>query len=244
MWRAMNSLLVLRGQANLIAPNRSTASDGLVGDAAHAATTSDHNPHYVAGVGDEIVTALDLTHDPAHGFDSYTFAETLRRNRDPRIKYVISNHRLFSSYATSSYPAWTWRPYSGTDPHTNHVHISVLDAVISDTRTPWNLEGFMANPANDLLIHNTAWMLQLGVIGLQDPVRIPADPNVPKSGATVPNPLAQMLKAIAAKAGMTQEELAALADQIAADVVEKVDVPTAAENAEAVADELHDRTAD
>lgn len=141
-WRAMASLLTLRDQVNAIAPYRSKASDGLVGDAAHQVEQSDHNPHYVAGVGSDIVTALDLTHDPDHGFDSYAFAETLRQHRDKRIKYVISNRRIFSSYAVGTTPAWTWRTYSGTDPHTNHVHISVLDAVISDTSTPWNLEGF------------------------------------------------------------------------------------------------------
>jgi hypothetical protein len=150
MWRAMNSLLVLRDQVNALAPNRLKGADGLVGDAAHQATNSDHNPHYVAGVGDEMVTALDLTHDPDHGFDSYAFAEILRQHRDPRIKYVISNHRLFSSYSTSSRAAWSWGPYSGVDPHTNHVHISVLDAVISDTRTPWNLEGFDMSKAEVL----------------------------------------------------------------------------------------------
>lgn len=141
MWRAMNSLLVLRDQVNAFAPNRDRASDGLVGDAAHQATTSDHNPHDVDGVGRDIVTALDLTHDPAGGFDSYRFAETLRRNRDRRIKYVISNGRMFSSYATSSYAPFAWRPYSGADQHTGHVHVSVLDAPISDTRTLWNLDG-------------------------------------------------------------------------------------------------------
>lgn len=142
VWRAMNSLLVLRNQVNVLAPFRSRASDGLVGDEDHQGTNSDHNPHFVAGVGAFIVTALDLTHDPANGFDSYWFAEILRRNRDKRIKYVISNHRIMSSYATSSRPAWVWGPYSGSDPHTNHVHISVLNAVISDMSTPWNLEGY------------------------------------------------------------------------------------------------------
>lgn len=141
-WRAMQSLLVLRDQVNTLAPYRSKVSDGLVGDLAHQAEQSDHNPHYVAGVGAEMVTALDLTHDPAGGFDSYAFAEVLRLNRDDRIKYVISNLHIFSAYAVNGYAAWTWRPYSGTDPHTNHVHVSVLDAVISDTATPWNLEGF------------------------------------------------------------------------------------------------------
>ena len=142
MWRAMTSLLVLRNQVNVIAPTRSRASDGLVGDAAHQVEQSDHNPHTVVGVGREIVTALDLTHDLAHGFDSYRFAEVLRLNRDRRIEYVISNRRIFSSYAIGSRAAWTWGTYKGVDPHTNHVHVSVLDAVISDTATLWNLKGF------------------------------------------------------------------------------------------------------
>lgn len=148
-WRPMRSLAEspssqttgLRGQVNAIAPNRSTASDGLVGDENHE-TTSGHYPHYVAGVGDEIVTAWDCTNDPKNGCDSRLLAETLRQHRDPRIRYVISSQEIFSSYASGSRPAWTWGPYSGADPHTNHAHIQVLDAQISDTTTPWNLEGF------------------------------------------------------------------------------------------------------
>lgn len=164
MWRAMASLLVLRDQVNALAPDRDRASDGLVGDEAHQATSSDHNPHYVEGVGRDIVTALDLTHDPAGGFDSYAFAEVLRQHRDKRIKYVISNRRLFTSYLSGGRPAWTWGPYSGSDPHTNHVHISVLDDPISDTRTPWNLEGFdMALTPEDIAaIVKATWNYNAG----------------------------------------------------------------------------------
>lgn len=142
VWRAFNSLLVLRDQVNVIAPDRSKGADGLVGDEDHQGTTSDHNPHPVQGVGPAMVSALDLTHDPANGFDSYTFADILLKWRDKRIKYVISNKRIFSSYTSGSRHAWTWGAYSGTDPHTNHVHISVLDNAASDSRDLWNLEGF------------------------------------------------------------------------------------------------------
>lgn len=158
-FRVFNSLLVLRGQANELAPDRAKGADGTICDQNHP-TTSDHCPHNVPGVGSEMVSALDLTHDPAGGFDSYKFAEVLRVHRDQRIKYVISNHHMFSSYATSSYAAWTWRPYSGEDPHTNHVHISVLDAAISDTTTVWNLEGFMAtqfNPEDQTVLRAAPW---------------------------------------------------------------------------------------
>lgn len=196
-FRVMGSLLVLRDQVNVLAPNRAKGADGTICDTNHP-TTSDHCPHDVPGVGTQMVSALDLTHDPAGGFDSYRFAEVLRTHRDPRIKYVISNHRMFSSYATNSYAAWTWRPYSGVDPHTNHVHISVLDAAISDTRTPWNLEGFVIM-ADSLITYNTGWFMQLGVIGLQDPVVIPKDANIPNSGSTTSNQLSKALKRIEAE---------------------------------------------
>lgn len=196
-WRVFSSLLVLRDQANALAPNRAKGADGTICDTNHP-TTSDHCPHDVPGVGPEMVSALDLTHDPAGGFDSYRFAENLRSHRDKRIKYVISNHQMFSSYATSSYAAWTWRPYSGTDPHTNHVHISVLDAAISDDKTPWNLEGFIAM-ADSLIVYNTGWFMQLGVIGLKDPVVIPKDPSVPGSGSSTSNELAKAIKRIEAE---------------------------------------------
>lgn len=129
-WRIARSLETLRAQVNAAHPARSKASDGTIGDAAHAATVSDHNPDR-AGV----VRALDLTNDPAHGFSAAALAETLRLSRDPRIKYVISNRRIFS--ATIS--PWTWRPYSGTDPHTSHVHVSVVPDGRADDTSPWTI---------------------------------------------------------------------------------------------------------
>jgi hypothetical protein len=44
-----------------------------------------------------VVTALDVTHDPANGVDPGALAETLRTSRDPSIKYIISNRRIAAS---------------------------------------------------------------------------------------------------------------------------------------------------
>lgn len=119
-WRLANSLMTFRNQVNIARPTRNKASDGTIGDEAHAKTTSDHNPWVKDGkMG--VVTALDITHDPDSGVDTYALAEHLRQKRDPRIKYVISNGRIFSS---TTQP-WVWRKYSGSNPHTKHVHISV-----------------------------------------------------------------------------------------------------------------------
>jgi hypothetical protein len=83
-----------------------------------------------------VVSALDLTHDPKNGFDSYAFAEHLRRTKDPRIKYVISNRRIFSSVTRP----WEWRKYTGSNGHTSHVHVSVHMAKSHyDNGKDWNI---------------------------------------------------------------------------------------------------------
>lgn len=136
-WRVAKSLDKLLAQINELAPNRDKASDGALGDADHQNRTSDHNPHCGPGV----VTARDFDHDPAHGADMVKIAEALRHSKDPRIKYVISQYRMFSSYPSSGYPAWTWRPYSGINAHTLHMHVSVQCNVSMDSTKEWSIGG-------------------------------------------------------------------------------------------------------
>lgn len=135
-WRVAHSLEKLRSQVNALHPSRAKTDDGTIGDESHSSRLSDHNPN-PSGV----VCALDLTHDPKGGFDSYAFAEMLRNNRDHRIQYVISNGRIFSS----SVSPWSWRPYHGANPHDRHVHISVIQsAKLYDDPADWNLSSPMA----------------------------------------------------------------------------------------------------
>lgn len=130
-WRLAKSLDTFRRQVNTAHPGRSKASDGTIGDQAHSARTSDHNP-------DEngVVRAFDLTHDPANGVDCDKVAEALVASRDRRIDYLIWKGRILSS----TRQPWQWRPYSGKNKHTKHVHISVKKAECDDT-TPWVLPG-------------------------------------------------------------------------------------------------------
>lgn len=137
-WRVANSLNQLLAQANALAPHRNKASDGSIGDPAHQAEAcaSQHNSCCVRVGGVWIIRARDFTHDPAGGFDSYAFAEQLRLSHDPRIRYVISNRRI-----TSASRNWQWESYSGSDPHTNHAHVSVWDdqARFDDTSRAWRI---------------------------------------------------------------------------------------------------------
>lgn len=132
-WRLAHSLDTLRNQVNTAYPNRNKASDGTIGDAAHAGTASDHNPNS-AGV----VCAMDLTHDPAN-FDAHAFAEHIRTHRHPNLKYVISKARIAGAWSN-----WQWTPNSG---HFQHVHISVGLGNDGQSRQPyddtikWNIKG-------------------------------------------------------------------------------------------------------
>lgn len=131
-WRVAGCLLTLRRQVDSLWPTRDRSSDGTIGDAAHQAEQSDHNPD-----SGGVVRALDITHDPAHGCDIDLLSDALAASRDSRISYVIAN-RLIMSGAAGPDP-WVWRKYYGTDPHTNHVHISVVADERADRTTRWDL---------------------------------------------------------------------------------------------------------
>lgn len=126
-WRVAKSLEHLRAQVNAAFPNRITASDGTIGDTRHQSRESDHNPWIVDG-GIGVVTALDVTHDPAHGCDAGKLAEAIRASQDSRVKYIISNRRIANSQPIGAAAAWAWRTYTGSNPHNHHCHISVKSA--------------------------------------------------------------------------------------------------------------------
>lgn len=134
-WRVAGSLLKLRDQIDAAWPRRNRASDGTIGDAAHRrqGASSDHNPWVDEGV----VTALDITHDPDNGPDCNRIAEALVASRDRRIKYIIWNRRIVSA----TREPWKWRPYSGSNPHTHHLHLSVVpEKSLYDSRAPWAID--------------------------------------------------------------------------------------------------------
>ncbi|GAB6898177.1 hypothetical protein [Kineosporia succinea] len=124
-WRMAKSLDKLLAEINGRSPQRSKDSDGGIGDAAHASRESDHNP-WVQDAGIGVVTARDFTDDPGAGFDASSFAAWLRARckagTETRVKYIISDRRICSGTREN----WSWRPYSGPNSHTKHVHVSVL----------------------------------------------------------------------------------------------------------------------
>jgi hypothetical protein len=125
----------LLDQVNQMAPGRNKASDGAIGDGPHQSRKSDHNPWVTDGnIG--VVTARDFTHDPKNGCDAQKIADSIVASKDPRLKYIIWNRQICSSQVQP----WKWRKYPGTNPHTKHVHISVLPQKAKyDDRRDWQL---------------------------------------------------------------------------------------------------------
>jgi hypothetical protein len=146
-WRVGKCLLVLKKQIDGIAPRRNRASDGTIGDRRHCGgpnPSSDHCPKVRDG-NTGVVTAMDITHDPGEGCDAEKIAESIRADRDPRVKYVIWNKRIFASYPVDGKQPWTWRAYGGSNPHTKHVHVSVkADKANYDSQEAWNLSELQA----------------------------------------------------------------------------------------------------
>lgn len=129
------SLAAFRAEVNARWPQRDKASDGWIGDQAHQSRVSDHNP----GARD-LVHAFDTDEDldgnrGDNGRDAWVIAEHLRLVRDPRIKYVIYEGHMFSSYASQGYSPWVWRPYSGTNAHRKHIHLSIHSTIAAEQDT-------------------------------------------------------------------------------------------------------------
>lgn len=129
-WKLAACLVTMYDQVVAKFPGRATQSDGTIGDRSHAARNSDHN------VRNGYCHALDLTHDPAHGFSSEKFAQMVLDRQDPRLKYVISNKKIGSG--PKGVQPGRWRPYNGTNPHDKHCHISVNALGETDGRS-WDI---------------------------------------------------------------------------------------------------------
>lgn len=123
---------------------------GTIGDVKHQEEVSDHNPNAYGRVN-----AADCMYGrsftPTDG--QIVISRILH---DKRVKYIISNRRIWHPYTG-------WALYKGSDPHTNHFHLSVVDSAYLDTR-PWNVKG------REVQFQNVTGYLPTLLYGDQDPV--------------------------------------------------------------------------
>lgn len=128
------SLAALRSECDRNFPNRDRASDGWIGDPSHAARLSDHNPCWTCtGRLNGAVYAVDIDISPDGRADKDLRAEILKAViGDERTYYVISNWIIYSrTYG------WAARRYTGTNGHTEHVHVSGRRGVGEFDTSPW-----------------------------------------------------------------------------------------------------------
>jgi hypothetical protein len=107
-------------------PNRDHGACGWIGDAAHQAQQSDHNPDPITGV----VRARDVDKDGI--VPQVVVASCILH---PATKYVIYSRRIYRM-ADRFKP----RVYDGSNPHTDHIHESIVNDVAAENSTaPWLL---------------------------------------------------------------------------------------------------------
>lgn len=111
-WYLAPSLVRLRDEINARWPGRDKRSDGTIGDLAHQARVSEHNPDSWG-----CVRALDIT---TKGINPSTVIDAAIKH--PATHYVIHDHHIYSrTYGFAK------RPYTGSNPHTTHLHVSILN---------------------------------------------------------------------------------------------------------------------
>lgn len=138
-WRPVAGIITLRDQVNKKFPKRDKRSDGIVGDSAHQARPSDHNPDSRG-----YVHALDIDENfgpgAAKGKTARVFADELvtyarvGAKGSERLKYVVYENQIASGTHANTY--WVWRG-SGYG-HTQHIHVSFTKIGETD-KSPFRL---------------------------------------------------------------------------------------------------------
>lgn len=135
-WYLASSLIALGNELNAHWPRRDCSSDGAIGDESHQARKSDHNPDWDAG---GVVRAIDIDNN---GIDVNAVLKALIG--DQRVWYVIWNGYIYSRTYS-----WAKRKYTGSDPHTGHIHVSIQHTKAAETDTSKWLSANTPPPLDD-----------------------------------------------------------------------------------------------
>lgn len=131
-WKLAPALDQLFKEVNARWPRRDKSTDGTIGDDSHSARKSEHNPNRDPSdnVPDGYVTAADID---VTGIDVARLKAALIG--DKRVWYVIHDRKIYSR--TNDFRALA---YAGSNPHTSHVHVSLVQtkAACNDTSS-WGL---------------------------------------------------------------------------------------------------------
>jgi hypothetical protein len=142
-WYLTTSLAALRRDLDAAFPTRDRKSDGTIGDAAHQASTSGHNPDDTPGSKAEYtdadtrpeVRAYDADNDlrDPRGVDFQQVIDAILAtpaDRD-RLAYIIHRRRIWRKRT-----GWRREVYTGSSPHDEHGHFSG-DPIHDENGAPW-----------------------------------------------------------------------------------------------------------
>ncbi|NHZ98325.1 hypothetical protein [Massilia sp. CCM 8734] len=116
-WHVAPCLVRLRAEINLRWPDRDKRSDGTIGDQSHCERPSDHNPNERSSVN-----AFDVDKDGIAPMEVVRAALL-----HPSTNYVIFNKTIWSrAYGFRA------RQYTGANPHTAHLHVSILPSAAAE----------------------------------------------------------------------------------------------------------------
>jgi len=154
-WYLNRALTNFRSAVNARYPNRDKASDGTVGDDAHQATSSDHNPDPAGEPDAGSVDAWDMDVDLRSGND----AAAIERLKAVFQAHESSRYWIHNRQIASRSTGWRRDPYTGPNPHERHVHWNTRESHEAST-VPWLLP---PEPSGDTMLliktndSNTVW---------------------------------------------------------------------------------------
>lgn len=155
---------------NRLSPSRAKNSDGSIGDKAHQAAKSGHNPDDTPGSKPERedtdslaeVRAVDITAFP--GMEA-AVQSILRSPEKDALIYIIYRRRIWQKAN-----GWKEEAYHGDDPHDGHAHFSG-DPRFDNAAVTWNsvlgIEDDMSQHSDQIL---EAWRLGTPTTANGDPV--------------------------------------------------------------------------
>lgn len=135
-WYLNPALTTFRDEVNARWPNRDKASDGTIGDEAHQASDSDHNPD-----SDGSVDAWDMDVN-LYGASKGVPHDDLDFLKDRFEAHQASLYWIHDGVIASRDYGWRREPYYGDNPHDKHIHWNSREKY-EDSTAPWGVEDEM-----------------------------------------------------------------------------------------------------